>query len=199
MTSVLLTAFKSYGPWSSNSSWLAMVELTKLISENLEVKTRLYSVDFKSLRKQLELDLEQNFDVALHLGQSPAASSLQLESIGLNVAGESGQLSENFTSLDADGPVAYRSSLPLDQWAIQLRQAGIPARLSYHAGTYLCNATLYWSQRIGEVRELETQSAFVHLPLAPSQVLSLDKDYATMSSEVAAQGIRLLLKEIEDH
>lgn len=199
MTSVLLTAFKPYGPWSSNSSWLAMVELPKLISENLEVTTRLYSVDFKSLRKQLELDLEQNFDVALHLGQSPAASSLQLESIGLNVAGESGQLSENFTSLDADGPVAYRSSLPLDQWAIQLRQAGIPARLSYHAGTYLCNATLYWSQRIGKVRGLETQSAFVHLPLAPSQVLSLDKDYATMSSEVAAQGIRLLLKEIEDH
>lgn len=199
MTSVLLTAFKPYGPWSSNSSWLAMVELTKLIPENLEITTRLYSVDFKSLRKQLELDLEQNFDVSLHLGQSPAVSSLQLESIGLNVAGESGQLSENFTLLDADGPVAYRSSLPLDQWAIKLRQAGIPAHLSYYAGTYLCNATLYWSQRIGEIRRLDTQSAFVHLPLAPSQVLSLDKDYATMSSEVAAQGIRLLLKEIEDH
>ncbi len=73
MTSVLLTAFKPYGPWSSNSSWLAMVELSKLISENLAVTTRLYSVDFKSLRKQLELDLEQNFDVGLHLGQSPAA------------------------------------------------------------------------------------------------------------------------------
>ena len=43
----------------------------------------------------------------------------------------------------ADGPAAYASTLPLRAILDELTADGIPAHLSYTAGTYLCNYTLY--------------------------------------------------------
>ena len=64
-------------------------------------------------------------------------------------------------TLAHDGPLAYRSQLPLASWAQQLRSAGIPAQVSFHAGTYLCNALLYLSLHLAQRRGLRTQAAFI--------------------------------------
>jgi pyroglutamyl-peptidase len=95
-----------------------------------------------------------------------------------------------------DGPVAYRAELPLADWAVKLRRAGIPAQVSYHAGTYLCNATLYWSQYLAERMALATESAFIHVPLDVSQVVNEPHGAASLPSVISAHAVRLILEEL---
>ena len=92
--------------------------------------------------------------------------------------------------------MAYRSALPLAEWSNLLRADGIPATVSYHAGSYLCNATLYLSHFFTEAMNLKTQSAFVHLPLDHSQTLKQDKELPAMSSEMASRALQLVVKQL---
>lgn len=197
MKKVLLTAFDPYDRWTTNASWLALVELLRDRPSCVELTTRRYPVDFLVARQRLEKDLrEGEFDYAIHVGQAPGTGCVRLEAIGLNLGGTAEQLPDEFQPLVPSGPVAYRTDLPLADWTRQLREAGIPATVSYHAGTYLCNALLYLSQHFSRTLQLPTRATFVHLPLATSQVVGDRKDQASMPSEVAAAALRMLLREL---
>jgi pyroglutamyl-peptidase len=196
MTRILITAFEPYDVWQDNSSWLALVEFTKELPDSAKIITRRYPVNLPAVREALARDLSDNFDYALHLGQAPGSAAVRLESIGLNIGGSSHDLSDEYRSLVMDGPVAYRSGLPLASWAKKLRSAGIPAAVSYHAGTFLCNATLYLSHYVAEKQQLRTQSAFVHLPLATSQILRDTKEFASLPTSTAAAALRLIVEDL---
>jgi pyroglutamyl-peptidase len=193
---VLITAFEPYDRWRENSSWLALVELTKDLPREPHVTTRLYPVNFAAVRAKLEEDLKAEYDYALHLGQAPGAAAVQLEVVGINVGGALGQPPEEFQPLVEGGPVAYRCQLPLADWAVKLRGAGIPACVSHHAGAFLCNATLYLSLHLAQQRGWKTKSAFIHLPLGLSQVAAEPHDLAALPSETSAAAIRLILQEL---
>jgi len=193
MTLVLLTAFQPYDRWPQNASWLTLLELTRELPSEPRVDTRLYPVEYDAARELLIADLRENYDLAIHLGQAPGSSRLQLEAIGLNVrqnvnAGETG-------TLLADGPTAYQSTLPLKEWAARIVAAGIPAEVSYHAGTYLCNALLYYSLHYTQVLGLKTQSLFLHVPLDPSQTAAEPKGMPCLPASYSAGAIRIMLEE----
>ncbi len=196
MLQVLITAFEPYDRWPQNASWLSLVELTRDLPAEPRIVTRLYPVDFQQARQRLEEDLKGNYDYALHLGQAPGSGRIQLEAIGLNVGGASNQLADTFQPLDFEGPVAYRSDLPLADWSARLRSAGIPAVVSYHAGTFLCNAVLYLSLHLAHQRGLKTRSTFVHMPLVPQQVLNERGDSATLPASMSAEALRTILQAI---
>lgn len=196
MTRVLITAFEPYDHWTDNASWLALVELTRQLPSHPQVITRRYPVDYDQVRHRLSEDLAADFDYAIHLGQNPGAARIHLEAIAINVAG-GGPQHEPHRELVEDGPVAYRCSLPLDDWAAGLRQAGIPARLSHHAGTYLCNAVLYLSHWIAQQQGLRTQSAFLHVPLDISQTISHGHELASLPATLSAAAVRWILEQLE--
>lgn len=164
MPKVLLTAFEPYDRWPKNSSWLAMIALTRDFQDpNIDLVTRRYAVDLSEMSERLQQDLQADFDLAIHLGQSPGSSIIKLESVGLNVRTDHSPLLEN-------APEAYRSPLPLPAMAASLIEEGIPCEVSHHAGTYLCNAALYLSQHYSRSFGFQTKSVFIHLPLAPEQI-----------------------------
>jgi pyroglutamyl-peptidase len=196
MTSVLITAFEPYDRWRANSSWLAMIKLTQDLPARPAVTTRLYPVDFGAVQDKLAEDLAANYDFALHLGQAPGSTRIQLESLAINVGGSSHQSPEEFRAIVAEGPVAYRSPLPLADWALRLREAQIPAEISYHAGTYLCNATMYYSCYVTERLGLKTKAAFIHLPLDVTQTAAVAHDMAALPADISAEALRLILAEI---
>ena len=196
MPRIFITAFEPYGGWEANSSWLALVEYAKDLAPSAKITTRLYPVDFSKVKERLQSDLAAGYDYALHLGQAPGASCVQLEAIGLNVGGHSSQRPEEFSHLVDDGPVAYRSSLPLAEWSSALRADGIPAKVSYYAGAYLCNATLYLTHYYAERLQTATQAAFVHLPLAYSQTSQTNEDMPAMPATMAAQALRLIVRQL---
>jgi pyroglutamyl-peptidase len=196
MKSVLITAFEPYDRWKTNSSWLALVQLTHDLPREPAITTRLYPVDFPEVKRRLAEDLKANYDYALHLGQAPGSGRIQLEAIGVNVGGSSSQSSDQYRALTDDGPVAYQSTLPLGEWAVMLRRNGMPAQVSYHAGTYLCNATLYLSCYFAERLALQTQSAFIHLPLDSSQTAGLREDMASMPATMSSAALRAILSAL---
>jgi pyroglutamyl-peptidase len=197
MSRVLLTAFEPYDRWKANASWLALVHLTQNLPAQPQITTRLYPVDFATLQARLADDLTANYDYALHLGQAPGSSRIQLEAIGLNIGGSSSQSPDQYRLLVDDGPVAYRTALPVSDWAVKLRRAGIPAQVSFHAGTYLCNATLYLTHYLIERSSVKTQAAFIHVPLDVSQVVNEPHGTASLPMNVSAQAVRLILEELK--
>ena len=189
MPRILVTCFEPFDDWDENSSWLAMVELTKELPTAADLTTRRYPVDFVAAKSALRRDLQANYDLAIHLGQSSGAPDIRLEMFAVNVAKDQGTESVLVT----DGPAGHRSDLPLDAWARGLRQQGVPARVSYHAGSYLCNALLYWSLHFAKEIPLRTQATFVHLPLAPSQAANVDRPTPSMSSSQCAEALRWII------
>jgi pyroglutamyl-peptidase len=196
MPSVLLTAFEPYGPWPANASWLCLQELTHELPTTPALTTRLYPVDFAKVRERLTADLEAGFDYALHLGQDPGATHVQLEMFGLNIGGERADSPEALRPLEAAGPAAYCSTLPLAAWATRLQQSGIPARVSFHAGTYLCNATLYWTHYLCEQLGRRTPAAFIHLPLETSQAAAESRPMPSLPATITAAAVRMILAEL---
>lgn len=187
MPSVLLTAFEPYEEWDENSSWLALVELTRWLEDTHHLTTRLYPVCFQTVRQRLESDLKAGYDLVLHLGQAPGSTHIRLESIGLNLHGEGDSLIEG-------APAAYRSQLDLSHWQRELVSAGIPSQLSHHAGTFLCNATLFLTHHVVSQQKLATKAAFIHVPLAPKQAAKRPQMLPSMSTPMAAAAIAKILQ-----
>ena len=193
---VLITAFDAYDRWTSNASWLAVMELTRRLPSVPRITTRRYPVNFQAVRERLATDLAANYDFVLHLGQAPGLGRIHLEAIGINVGGNSRQLPDEFGVLEPSAPVAYRSQLPLNSWAAKLRSAGIPCQVSYHAGTFLCNATMFLTHHEIAKQRLDTRATFVHLPLTCQQITGERTDIASLPVEVSAAALHILLQEI---
>lgn len=191
---ILITAFAPFGSWRENAGELCLNRLLPELSDDYEVTTRIYPVEFDTARPLLESDLLQNYNLAIHLGQAQNTSRIRLEAVGLNVGSVPGQPEGEMFGLVGNGPAAYQSALPLTQWAERLRSQGIPAYVSYHAGTYLCNATLYWAHHFLESNPgLSTPVCFIHVPLDISQVADLPGDYLSLPSQLAARGVARLI------
>jgi hypothetical protein len=70
------------------------------------------------------------------------------------------------SAIDPAGPLALRSTLPVDAIVAALEAEGIPAEVSRDAGGYLCNHVFYVLLQSGR------RGGFVHVP--PLDVLPLD-------------------------
>jgi pyroglutamyl-peptidase len=196
MLSILITAFEPYDIWTENSSWLTLVEYSKSLPSSVKIVTRRYPVNFQMVRERLARDLADNFDYAIHLGQAPGSAAIRLEAFGINVGGSSKDSHETLQPLISDGPSAYRSTLPLANWARMLRESGVPAGVSYHAGTYLCNAVLYLSHHFAKQQRLKTQTTFLHLPLDITQVCGSHKEMPALPTRLCADGLQLIVSDL---
>lgn len=192
MTRVLITAFEPYDRWPENSSWLALEELTRWYDGTAELTTRRYPVDLTRMSQCLQKDLHSNFDLAIHLGQSPGSTLIKLEAIGLNIRSDGSPLIQ-------DAPEAYRSPLSLERCIQTLIGSGIPCELSHHAGTYLCNAALYLSQHYSSAFGLSTRSLFVHIPLAPAQAAKDSGRLASLSTPMASAAVAMVIEQLRSH
>jgi pyroglutamyl-peptidase len=98
--------------------------------------------------------------------------------------------------------------LPLRRIQSALLEAGIPARLSNSAGTYLCNQALYRFLGAIEASGQAVPCGFIHLPYMPEQVAGMiaeiqaarsiarDRrtDIASMSVETMTLAVRVALE-----
>ena len=197
MPKVLITAFGPYANYADNASWLALMELTRDYPELSGVTTRRYPVDFEETRERLEKDLQTAYDVILHVGQSVGANAIELEQIALNVGRHSEAPADESFDLISDGPVAYRSALPLAEWSRLIRTAGIPCKVSHHAGTFLCNAVLYWTSHLIATNRWNSQVGFIHLPLSPQQDGATTSNHPMLPTSMAANALHIILQQLQ--
>ena len=110
--------------------------------------------------------------LVLALGQAGGRGDLSLERVAINL--DDARIADNRGAqpidepVQAGGPAAYFTTLPVKAMIAALRQAGHPASLSHSAGTFVCNHVFYGLQHLlagqGSVR-----SGFMHLPYLPEQ------------------------------
>lgn len=196
MTRVLLTAFQPYDNWTTNASWLALVELTRDLPSHLNVTTRLYPVDYDGLLERLMSDLHDRYDYAILTGQAPGRSRVELETVALNLRSDGSASTRPAQQLVDGAPLAYASSLPADSLCESVRTAGIPAAVSYHGGTYLCNAALYFALHQTAHRQLSTQSIFVHLPIDTTQAARCTGAIPSLAMSESARALQIILMNL---
>jgi pyroglutamyl-peptidase len=111
--------------------------------------------------------------LVLCVGQAGGRSAISLVRVGVNVA--DARIPDNAGARPVDVPVipgapaAYFAPLPVKAMAVALREAGIPAEISYTAGTFVCNAVLFaLCHRLAE-QGSALPAGFVHIPYLPAQ------------------------------
>jgi len=105
-------------------------------------------------------------DVVVCIGQAERAS-ISVERFAHNLDCADSTDNDGAVSareIDADGPVAYRSTLPVDEIVAALRGVGIPVEVSHDAGGFLCNHVFYVLMRLLEEERPQTTGGFVHVP-----------------------------------
>jgi pyroglutamyl-peptidase len=173
----LVTGFEPYGGRGVNPSAEVAKRVDGLEIEGHRVVGRVLPVSFRALGDRIS-GLLRDLDPALvvSLGLWPGESTIRLERVGLNLADF--EIPDNEGTLVRDdvvvaaAPCAVHATLPLREIEQALLAAGIPARLSTTAGTFLCNATLYTFLDCAQERT-GTRCGFVHLPYLPEQVAGL--------------------------
>jgi pyroglutamyl-peptidase len=110
----------------------------------------------------------------LATGQAAGRNRVTLERFAINwrefaTSDAAGRLMDR-TPVVAGGPAAYAATWPdLEGAVAALQGAGIPAAVSNHAGTHLCNQTLYSVLHGADARG--PLATFLHLPVLPEQVI----------------------------
>ena len=103
-------------------------------------------------------------DVCLFCGQAAANTMLAFEALAVNVY--------KGAIIEPEGPAAYWSTLPNQEDLVQtLNESGIPAKVSYHAGTHLCNHILYTALHETATGPRTMKAGFLHLPMTALQVI----------------------------
>ncbi|HVQ76552.1 MAG TPA: pyroglutamyl-peptidase I [Candidatus Binatia bacterium] len=94
------------------------------------------------------------------------------------------------------GPAAYWSTLPLRAILDGLTATGIPAYVSYTAGTYLCNFTLYSTLHRLAGLGRDVPAGFIHVPYLPEMVATHGLDEPSMDLGVMLRAAEVALAAV---
>jgi pyroglutamyl-peptidase len=183
---MLVTGFEPYGGRRLNPAHEIMRALNGRTVGGTLIVGRALPVAIEPLKRQMvELVDELRPVAVLGLGLWPGEAVIRLERVGLNIADF--EIADNEGALLRDQAVSPNgaevrlATLPLREIEAALLQAGIPARVSMTAGTFLCNACLYGFLEAAEQRSPPFACGFMHVPYLPEQV-------AERLAEVRAKG-----------
>ena len=158
---VLVTGFEPWGEHEVNPSQLVAERLGGVV---LPVS---YARAAAALRAAID-ERDPEFVVCFGLAETREKVSVERYAHNLDEAATSDNDAANGSGAEIDpaGPLALRSTLPVDALVAALNDAGIPAEASRDAGGFLCNHVFY---RLLLVRA----GGFVHVP--PLSVLPEDE------------------------
>lgn len=180
---ILLTGFTPFGDLPTNPSQ----QIVEVLSQRAQLndRVRLHGVvletTYASAGNQVRsLIAELRPAIAVLLGVSAKQDRIAVERFAINMddaekADNAGQV-RNGQPILRDGPAAYRATLPVDELCQHLKQAGLRAKPSNHAGTYVCNHVFYRALHEVHALGLPSLCGFLHVPMpsvkndsAPSQ------------------------------
>ena len=174
----LLTGFEPYAGRGANPAQAIARALDGREIAGVPVKGRTLPVSHAELAKRVTGLLDEIEPiVVLSLGLWPGEPVVRIERGAANLA--------DFEIPDNDGnriraaalidgrAAARAATVPVREIEQALLAAGIPARLSASAGTFLCNACFYHFLEAGAARPNPPLTGFLHVPYLPGQVAEL--------------------------
>lgn len=211
MRTVLVTGFEPFGGRTLNASGEAVARLATVWTGPERLVTAVLPVDLDAAPSRLrELLADVRPDVVVAVGEAGSRTAVSVERVALNLV--DARIPDNAGAAPVDRPVvagaplAYLSSLPVRACADAVRAVGVPAEVSYSAGTFVCNAVLYALLHVlavaGSGVDPPTAAAagvrggFVHVP-ARLDGAAGPEDVASLAAALAAV-VRTALDVEED-
>ena len=178
---ILVTGFGPFSVYDVNPSELIAKELDGEIIEDATVVGIVLPVNFtESVEVATQAIETYNPIVVISLGLAAPRRWICVEKVGFNLRQKNVSGKVIFTRLDPCGPIFRLSSIPTFFIAREMRRAGIPARTSFRAGIYICNAELYGVLGFINENNLPIKMGFIHVPLLTSQDPKMGMDLEDM-------------------
>ena len=193
---VLVTGFEPFGGATINPALEAVRRLPGTI-EGAEVVTVQIPVVFGKDAAAVEAAIDaERPDLVLCVGQAGGRSHITPEFVGINYANAripDNEGNQPVGRLEPDGPDAYFATLPVFAMVDAARAAGVPAAVSYTAGTFCCNEVLYELLHCLATRHPGVRGGFVHVPYATEQAVSMGEGTASMSVDMMVAGLTAMI------
>lgn len=199
MMKILVTGFDPFGGDTINPALEAVNLLPEEIQGHTIEKLEIPTV-FNKSKVTIENKLKAtHFDIVLAIGQAGGRFELTPERIGINI--DDARIPDNEGNqpidemIQSSGDAAYFSNLPVKRMTEAIQTAGVPARLSNTAGTFVCNHILYQLGFLQATQFPNIKFGFIHVPFIPEQVT--DKpEQPSMSIQTIAKGLKAALEAI---
>jgi pyroglutamyl-peptidase len=174
---VLVTGFEPFGKEDSNPTDRLTRAFDGRSIGRSKVVGRVLPVSYRRVGTSLRLILEKEKpEVVVATGLWGGRTDLTVERIAVNVMDARIPDNDGFSPRDSPvvkgGPAAYLSTFPYTRIVQDLRREGVPATLSYSAGTFICNALLYHLLHYAHRHGIPKLGGFLHVPHLPTDVVS---------------------------
>ena len=176
MTTVLLTGFEPFGGDAANPSGAAVELVAERWSGPERLVTAILPVSFRGAAQRLRaLMAEHRPDVVIATGLAGGRAAIGVERVAVNLIDARIPDNDGEQPIDApsvEGAVpAHFATLPVKELARHIADAGIPAEVSYSAGTFVCNHVFFTAL---QVAASGTRAGFVHVPWSSEHAPSPD-------------------------
>lgn len=176
---LLLTGYEPFDGFTVNPSQELVKSLGNKTLGNFAIHGKVLPLDYKRAFADLEPAIDGLVpDVILCCGQSNRGS-ITIERIGLNALNplkedNYGNLPESDIIVEG-APAGYFSTIDAGPLVALLKTKGIPAQVSYHAGTFGCNWILFLVLHKIANEGLSSRATFVHFPPLPEQAIEKNR------------------------
>ncbi|AKI96723.1 pyroglutamyl-peptidase I [Kosmotoga pacifica] len=196
---IIVSYFEPFGNDAENSTEILCREIQKIRSDIDFVK--LPTIFFESGKLLINVIKKKQPDAVLMLGQAGGRAAVTPEKVALNwidarIEDNSGHMLKD-TMIVKNGPTAYFSTLPIRKIVDTLTACGIPSRVSYTAGTFVCNSLFYQVMHFLHEESFENPAGFVHFPYLHSQVLYRPK-VPSLSLEKSLVALNCIIGLLEE-
>ncbi|KUP43809.1 pyrrolidone-carboxylate peptidase [Bacillus velezensis] len=193
---VLLTGFDPFGGETVNPSWEAVKRLNDAAEGPASiVSEQVPTVFYKSLAVLREAIKKHQPDIIICVGQAGGRMQITPERVAINL--NEARIPDNEgnqpvgENISQGGPAAYWTGLPIKRIVEEIKKEGIPAAVSYTAGTFVCNHLFYGLMDEITRHHPHIRGGFIHIPYIPEQTLqksapSLSLDLVTKALKIAA-------------
>lgn len=172
---VLVTGFDPFDGESVNPAFEAVKLLPDKIADAEIIKLEIPTVFTRSAEVVEKAIEEYQPDIVLSIGQAGGRSCVTVEKVAINLA--EARIPDNDgeqpfdQALREDGDTAYFATVPVKAMVANMRKHGIPAHISYTAGTFVCNSVMYHVLYLLDKKFPGVHGGFIHVPYESSQVV----------------------------
>ncbi len=190
---IMMTGFDPFGGDTINPAYEAVKMLPDEIGGAQIIKLEIPTVFGKAgdvLGQAIEAHRP---DAVICVGQAGGRSGMSVEKVAINLQDARIADNEGGQPVDCvikeDGDTAYFATVPVKAMVAKMRENGIPAFVSYTAGTFVCNDLMYSLLYLISKKYPDIRGGFMHVPFAMGQTVDKPNGTAAMAIESIAKGL----------
>ena len=197
---ILITGFEPFGGESVNPAYEAVKLLPDMAGHIQLVKMEIPPV-FGEAGKVVEPgSLQHQPDAVICVGQAGRRADIGVERVAINLVEASIPDNAGNQPMDVkvqeDGDTAYFATIPVKAMVKNIKDHGIPASISYTAGTYVCNSVMYDLLYLIDRKYPSIRGGFIHVPYATEQGVGKPVGTATMELSTISKALLYALEAV---